>query len=233
MQQVEEHAAHESLIRELMDPLRRKEYAAPYDNYRAGIVARFLAWFLVASGTLLFGRAPSYRKFKTLEIIARIPYQSWEVASYTLLTLFHRDEAHALRLAQTARWSRMAQDNETMHVVLISHLVHKLGGEKIIRDTLIPILFSFAYSLMVYVLYIAHPRSALELNYLFEDHAYKQYQLFLDRHGIVLQNRPIVSDFLVWYGREVRNEYELLETIRNDELVHRNRSIREIEARRI
>jgi len=231
MHQTEDILAHEVLMRELMDPERRKEYATPYDTYRPGWVARFLAWVLVTSGNLAFGYVPSYRKFKAIEIIARIPYQSWEAASYTLLTLFHRDEKYALSLAQTARWSRMAQDNETLHVVIISNLVHKLGNEGFFKDMLLPILFSFAYSITVYVLYLLHPRSALELNYLFENHAFAQYQEFLDRNAVVLQGRPVVSEFLAWYGREVRNEYELFETIRNDELIHRNRSIREIQAR--
>ncbi len=62
-------------------------------------------------------------------------------------------------------------------------------------------------------------------------HAYAQYQAFLDLYESELKSHPITSEFLQFYGREVRSEYELFETIRNDELIHRNRSIREIEAR--
>ncbi len=222
---------HETLMRELMSDERRTEYATPYDHYHPGIIARIAAWLLVVPGSLIYGKKPSYRKFKAIEIIARIPYQSWEAASYTLLTLFHGDEQRALALAKTTRWSRMAQDNETMHVVVVSHLVHKLGRESFVRGIVIPVLFSLAYFAAVYVLYLIHRRSALELNYLFENHAYAQYQEFLDRYGMVLKGRPVVSEFLSWYGREVKNEYELFESLRNDELIHRNRSIREIEAR--
>lgn len=224
--------SHETLVRELMDDAKRHEYSAPYDNYRPGIVARIVAWFLITPGNFIYGHAPSYQKFKSIEIIARIPYQSWEVVSYTLLTLFHGDENHALALAKTANWSRLAQDNETMHVVVLSHLAHKLGRSNVLTGAIVPIIFSVFYFLASYVLYLVCRRSALELNFLFEKHAYAQYQAFLDQQGDALRHRPVVSDFLVWYGREVRNEYELFETIRNDELIHRNRSIHEIEARK-
>ncbi|MCI0597775.1 hypothetical protein L0Y34_01755 [Candidatus Parcubacteria bacterium] len=71
-------------------------------------------------------------------------------------------------------------------------------------------------------------RGALELNYLLEAHAYRQYQLFLDQNEQSLKLRPLMSEFLEFYGRTVRNEYEFFESVRNDELIHRNRSIREI-----
>lgn len=225
----EDYAEHERVARVLLDPKLRAEYANPYDGYRVGFVPRVLGWLLVASGTLMYGRRPSYQKFKAIEVIARIPYQSWEVATYTLLTLFYMDERRAVELARTSAFSRMAQDNETLHVVVLSKLVRKYRCAGFIRHTLIPFLFAFFYFWIIYILYLFSPKAALELNYVFEDHAYHQYQQFLDTEGEALRDRPIMSDFLDLYGRNVRSEYEFFELVRNDEVIHRNRSLRELQ----
>jgi ubiquinol oxidase len=225
----EDFASHENLVRELLDPVLRDEYAKPLDGYKIGIIPAILGFFLVTFGTLVYGSKPSYGKFKAIEVIARIPYQSWEVATYTLLTAFYGNEKHAIRLAKTSAFSRMAQDNETMHVVVITAMAkrHKKIGP--FRHMLIPLLFAFFYFWSIYLLYMFSHRASLELNYLFESHAYKQYQEFINREGERLKQQPLSSDFLAFYGREARTEYEFFEMVRNDELIHRNRSIREIE----
>jgi len=227
----EDFETHEALTRELNDPTLRAEYARTYDHYKPGIIANVLGWLLVFSGTVVYGKKPSYAKFKAVEVIARIPYQSWEVATYTLLTGLYANEERAIALAKTSAFSRQAQDNETMHVVVITQICKRLRCTGFFRHTLIPLLFAFFYFWTIYVLYMLSPKSALELNFLFESHAYAQYQEFLEREGERLRDTPVVSDFLAFYGRNVRSEYELFESIRNDELIHRNRSIREMQAR--
>lgn len=226
----EESKEHEMLARALSNPTLRAEYARPFDAYRPCAIARLLGGLLVTSGNIVYGAQPSYAKFKAIEVIARIPYQSWEMAVYTLLTALYANEKKAIELAKTSAFSRLAQDNETMHVVVISQIVCRLGCQDFFRHIFIPFLFSFFYFWTVYVLYLFSRRAAFELNYLFEAHAYAQYGEFLEREGARLKQRPVTSDFLAFYGREVRNEYELFELIRNDELIHRNRSIRELHA---
>lgn len=226
----EQFNAHEALVKELNDPTLRTEYARAYDGYKTGFVANVLGYLLVGSGNLVYGKKPGYAKFKAIEVIARMPYQSWEVATYTLLTGFYSDEKRAIELTKTSQFSREAQDNETMHVVVISQIVKRLKCEGFFRHVLIPLLFSFFYFWTLYILYMLSRRSALELNYLFENHAYHQYQEFLTRDGERLRDTAVYSDFLTYYGRNPRSEYELFESIRNDELIHRNRSIRELQA---
>lgn len=226
----EDFKEHEDLVRELCDPTLRSEYAKPYDKRTLGLVPRVLGAILIGFGNLVYGYRPSYGKFKAIEIIARIPYQSWEVAAYTLVSAFHGNESHAMRLSRTAAFSRFAQDNETMHVVVISHIAKQHGGIGFFRHTFVPLLFALVYFWAIYLLYMVSYRAALELNYLFETHAYAQYQEFLLANESKLKETPIVSEFLAFYGRNVRSEYEFFESVRNDELIHRNRSIREIEA---
>lgn len=224
----EDPVEHERLARELNDPAVRADYARPFDAYQAGLIPRVLGGLLIWFGNTVYGKKPTYGKFKAIEIIARIPYQSWEVATYTILTASHSNERRAIDLTKMSAFSRMAQDNETMHVVVISHLAKKHGGIGFFRHLLIPLIFAFFYFWTIYLLYMVSRKASLELNYLFESHAYAQYQKLLEQEEYLLKSTPCMSEFLNFYGREVRTEYEFFELVRNDELIHRNRSIREI-----
>ncbi len=215
---------HEALLATLENVESLQAYKASYDNYSVGNLPKFLGTLLVTCGNLVYGHAPSYGKFKAVEVIARIPYQSWEVASYTLLTMFYSNEQRAIELSKVSRFSRISQDNETMHVVVLSQLAKKYGQDGFIRYTLIPLLFSFGYAAASFILYLLSPKSALQLNYLFEDHAFSQYSMFVEGHAEELKARPVMIDFLDFYGRQVKSEYELFVSIKNDEIVHRNMS---------
>ena len=192
----EDHESHEALVHQLNDKKLRDEYAKPYDDYKVGIIPKIFGWFLVASGSLLYGSKPGYAKFKAIEVIARIPYQSWESAAYTLLSALYGDERFAIRLCQITAFSRFAQDNETMHVVVNSHITQRHKCEGFFRHTLIPVLFAFFYFWVAYILYLCSHKAALELNYLFESHAYAQYSEFLEKNGEYLKQQPLVSEFL-------------------------------------
>ena len=225
----DEHPDFEKLIESLNDDAERAAYKAPYDNYRAGIVPRILAGFLVGCGNLVYGYRPSYLKFRAIEVVARVPYHSWASAIFTLLTLFYSDEERALRLSTLERFTSFAADNETMHVVVVSGLARAHTRAGAIRHTVIPVLSAFFYFWLSYALYLLSARWSLETNYIFEQHAFDQYSLFLEREGEKLKACPIESEYLTWYGRHPRSEYEFFCSVRNDELVHRNRSIREIQ----
>lgn len=222
-----EHEEYEELIKSLNEPQTLQAYKEPLDSYRVGFLPRFLGGILVWCGNTIYGK-PSYLKFRAVEVIARVPYHSWASAAFTLLTLFYSDEKRALRLSTVAKFARFASDNETMHVVVISDLARKEGSAGVIRHTLIPMLFAFFYFWMSYIIYLINPHWSLETNYLFEQHAFDQYSLFLKDNEEMLKSKPIESEFLEWYGRHPRNQYEFFQSVRNDEIVHRNRSIHEI-----
>jgi len=222
------HHEQEKLVQKLNDSVFFEEYKKKHDDYKTALLPLILGKLLVGSGNLIYGKEPSYKKFKAVEVIARIPYQSWEVASYTLLTLFYSNEAKAIELSKTSRFSRLAQDNETMHVVVISQIVKKAREGNFFIHTLIPLIFSFFYFWIGFLLYIFSPKSSFELNYLFENHALEQYSLFLEKNADKLRAAPVDSPYLKFYGREVSNEYDLFLSIRNDELIHRNESVEKI-----
>lgn len=218
----------EKLNQELNDPERLKNYKLIYDTYHPAFLPRLLGGFLVGCGNLLYGREPSYLKFRAVEVVARVPYHSWSSAAYTLLTIFYKDEKRALKLAEVTRFARLSQDNETMHVVVISHLSAAEERPRFLLHTAVPMCFAFFYFWWSYVLYLANPRYSYELNYIFEQHAFEQYSRFLDIRGEELKKKKIESKFLNWYGRHPENHFEFFRSVRNDELIHRNSSIDEI-----
>ena len=89
-------------------------------------------------------------------------------------------------------------------------------------------LFAFFYFWASYFLYLVKPRYSYELNFMFENHAFEQYDRFLKTKGEALKQKPARTDFLDWYGRHPENQYDLFLSIRNDEIIHRNTSIEEI-----
>lgn len=220
----------EELIKKLNDDQFLAEYKARHDDYKTSFLPNMLGGFLVWCGNFVYGSNPSYLKFRAVEVIARVPYQSWASAAYTLLTIFYTDEKKAIDLTHSSKLGRHANDNETMHVVVISQIVkeeHKYVNW--VKHTVIPICFAFFYFWMSYFLYIINKKLSYELNYLFESHAFAQYSLFLDRYGDRLKEKKVPGQFLSLYGRECDNQYELFRSIRNDEMVHRNESIEEIQ----
>jgi hypothetical protein len=212
----------------LVDDQFLKEYKAYYDNYKIAWLPKILGYWLVFCGNLVYGKKPSILKFRSVEIIARVPYYSWSAASFTLMTLFFTSEEKALKYSETSRFAQFAQENETMHVVVISHLASLERKAGFIRFSLIPITFAFFYYWWSYVLFLINPKYSYQLNYMFESHAFAQYDWFLKLYEHELKQKRCESKFLDWYGRYPRNQYDFFLSVRNDEIIHRNNSIEEI-----
>lgn len=226
---MESKEALERLGAELCDVDTLEEYRKPYDGYPISFFPRVLGKILVFSGNIVYGKKPTYLKFRAVEVIARVPYQSWVSAAYTILTLFYSNEKKALELSGVTQYARIAQDNETMHVIVISKIAKDECRAGFIRYTLIPMVFAFFYFWASYVLYLVNKRYSMELNYCFENHAFEQYSQFLTENEEALKGKMIVSDFLAWYGRHPISQYEFFQSVRNDELIHRNMSVHSIQ----
>lgn len=225
------HHSHEEIVKTLEIPENLKNYELAGNGYRVHWLPHTLGAIMVFLGNVVYGRRPSYGKFKAIEVIARIPYQSWEVASYMLLTFCYANEAKAIELSRTSRYSRAAQDNETMHVIVISQLTKKHAEDSFLLHTLIPVVFSFAYFAASFGLYLINRRYSFQLNYLFECHAFEQYQLFVNQNEEALRSEPITCEFLHLYGRYPKSEYEFFRSVMIDELIHRNESFTQAEVK--
>lgn len=219
----------EELNIKLQEDIFLNEYKTKYDNYPVSILPKVFAYILLHCGDFVYGKDPSLAKFRAIEVIARVPYQSWSSAAYTLLTLFYTREDKALALAESKLFARHANDNETMHVIVLSHIIkeeHK--SSNIFKHIIVPMIFAFFYFWISYTLYLINRRWSYELNYLFENHAYHQYNTFINRYSLKLKQKFLNSQFLKWYGRNIDNQYDFLLSVRNDEIIHRNISIDEI-----
>ena len=191
---------------------------------------RLVAKLLISGTSLLYGHEPSYRKFRALEVIARAPYHSWEAAAFFLLTFFYADERRALALAATTRFARTAQDNETLHVVVVSGLARQAGQCGFWRDTAVPLALTLAASTASFLLFLANPPWSFEVNAVLEAHAYEQYGRFLAKHGEALKKTPISGPFLAWHGRATSTEYAFFRSVQRDERAHWHASLQQARA---
>ena len=82
-----------------------------------------LAAPLFVTMDLLYGRQGTLSKFKVLEIIARVPYQAWENVAYVALTHTHANLALARRIVDRVHESRLQQDNEQWHLLILEGLL--------------------------------------------------------------------------------------------------------------
>lgn len=200
MELVKNNEKLEQLNKALNDESTLRIYEKEFENYKVAWLPKVLGLFLVYAGNMVYGKKPSLLKFRSVEVIARIPYHSWVSASFTLMTLFFSNEKKALIYSSVAEFSHFAEENETMHVVVISYLAKQEGEVGFFKFTFIPMMFSFFYFWMSYVLYLMNPKYSYELNYMFENHAFDQYSKFLKQNENDLKTKRVESKFLQWYG---------------------------------
>jgi len=218
----------EKLCFDLNDDEAREAYKALYDDYKPSLIPRILGAILVGCGSLVYGSKPSLLKFRSVEVIARVPYHSWTASVYTVLTMFYWNEEKALSLSCINEYAQHGQDNETMHVVAISHITKDEGLHAgLFRHTLIPMIFAFFYYWSSYLLHLMCSRYSYELNFLFEEHAYEQYDQFIRENEKELREKKLECKYVEWYGRTCATQYDFFCSVRNDELIHRNSSIEE------
>jgi hypothetical protein len=193
---------------------------------RYGIPARIL--FLVMD--LVYGRKRTIEKFKVLEIVARVPYQSWEVVSYIAITHMYPDKAFAREMFDRVKLARDAQDNEQYHLLILEDLLQQRGhGASWFKRRLLPQAIAIPYYYTTWLMTALHPKWAFALNADFEDHAEHEYMGFVEDHP-EFDSEPAVSSFLDEYG-QFESLGDLLRNIGLDERHHKLDSIEWMEKR--
>ena len=125
---------------------------------------------------LLYGKAATFEKSLVLEIVARVPYQTWENASYKRITRVHRRTGLAVRIWDRVREFRAQQDNEQWHMLIMAELVERSGRKTgWLRFRLLPQLISIGWWHFCWLLYAVKPAWSHRLNADFEDHAEHTY----------------------------------------------------------
>lgn len=169
--------------------------AAPRRRY--GLLAKVL----FSGMDLVYGRRRTLSKFKVLEIIARVPYQSWEHVAYIAMTHTYAKPGFARRIFDFVKESRRQQDNEQWHLLILEEMVQKRGlREGVVLARIVPQIVAFFYYHVSWLLYVINPALSYRLNADFEDHAEHEYMEFV-RENPALETEPFESDFEADYGR--------------------------------
>jgi len=141
------------------------------------------ARFFFGAMDLLTGRKTTLAKAKIIEMLAGIPYRSWEIRQYARMTRLHRDRAAVERARAIMEWGRQAQDNEFWHLLVIEEKMREDGA----RDPWylfppIPWLMTAGYMLLARLMALVNIRRAFLFNAEFEDHAEHVYASFVADH---------------------------------------------------
>ena len=172
---------------------------------------------------LMYGRRGSFSKYRVLEVVARVPYQTWETASYKRITRVHRRTGLAARIWDRVLEFRAQQDNETWHLLIMSELAASSGRrEDPVRYRLLPHLIAFGYWHFCWLLYVLKPGWSHRLNADFEDHAEHEYAEFVRDHP-ELEIQPWTSVVCADYGR-FDSVADLMRQISHDERCHKRES---------
>ena len=151
--------------------------AAP--RRRAGTVARSL----FVTMDLLYGRRRTLEKFLVLELVARVPYQTWEHAAYLSITRHARETLRAREIYRRVVRSREQQDNEQWHLFILEDMLEHRGRELgRFRYRFLPQLIAFVYYQVSWLMFVVRPEWSYRLNADFEDHAEHEYMAFVAEH---------------------------------------------------
>ena len=190
-----------------------------------------LARLLFVTMDLFYGRKKTLSKFKVLEIVARVPYQAWENVAYVAMTHTHGDPTFARRIFDRVKESRIQQDNEQWHLLILEELAGKKGiRESFIKHWLIPQVIAFFYYHISWLLYVMRPKWSYLLNAHFEDHAEHEYMEYVTENP-ALEAEPFESMFREDYG-QFSSLADLFRQIAYDERVHKLESLARLEAAR-
>jgi ubiquinol oxidase len=203
---------HDELVRAQVETLQ-----APRRHY--GIAARGLFALL----DVLYGKARTLEKFKVLELVARVPYQSWEKVAYVAITHMHRQPDMARRIHDRIAENRQEQDNELWHLLILEELVARSGEpQSAIKFFWVPQAIASVYSKLSSLLIVVRPAWSYRLNADFEDHAEHEYMTMVAENP-TWENTPFESGFADKYGRFM-SLADLIRQIAHDERIHKQES---------
>ena len=172
---------------------------------------------------LLYGRARTLSKFRVLEIVARVPYQTWETVTYKQITRRHRHPLDIRRLHDRLVEFRAQQDNEQWHLLILDELVAASGRrESRLWYDVLPRLIAIGYWHFAWLLYVVKPEWSHRLNADFEDHAEHEYALLVAERD-EWESTPYYSALAAGYGR-FASLADLFRQICHDERMHKHES---------
>lgn len=176
----------------------------------------------------VYGPERTLSKFKVLELVARVPYQSWEQVAYIAITHTSSRPDLARRIFERVTESRGQEDNEQWHLLILEELIARQGvQEGWVKFTVIPQALAFVYYQLSWLLYVIRPAWSYQLNADFEDHAEHEYALLVAEHP-EWEGEAFDSAFAADYAR-LGSLADLFRQISYDERVHKQESLAAME----
>ncbi len=173
---------------------------------------------------LVYGKPRTLSKFKVLELVARVPYQSWEQVAYIAITHTYTRPDLARRVFDRVVESRAQEDNEQWHLLILEELIAKQGArEGFVKFAVMPQALAFVYYQLSWLLYVIRPAWSYRLNVDFEDHAEHEYAHLVEDHP-EWESQPFDSAFAADYAN-LGSLADLFRQIGYDERVHKNESL--------
>ena len=205
-----------------LSPAELREHQQRYldmPSYRYSLPARMLFW----TTDRVFPQGRSFEFFAFVELVARVPYMAWEHVGHVAQTQNHHDHEFDRKIQDRVVLARDEQDNEFWHLLIMEEFLEKTGyRRRWFLDRVLPQVMSFVYYHLAWILYAAKPKWSYQLNRDFEDHALRQYAMFVAEHP--------EFDETPWESR-YRNDYghhatvgDLLRQIAWDEEQHKMHS---------
>lgn len=214
------HLTHEQLV-----IAQQETMATPRRTY--GVLAKIL----FKTFDVLYGKKRYLSKFKVLELVARVPYQSWEQVGYIAITHVHDHSGLARRMFDRVREARDQQDNEQWHLLILEELIMRSGkNESKIYYFWIPQAIALVYYQVSWLLYVLKPEASYRLNADFEDHAEHEYMALVAENPD-WENEPWDSPLTKEYG-SFQSIADLFRQIGHDERVHKIDSVERMQAAR-
>ena len=205
---------------EQIDFIKEQEavLARPPRNY--GLFARMLFWGM----DTFYGKELTLGKVRLLELLARIPYQAWEIRQYREMNHAFENADAVKQADDLIRWGREAQDNEFWHLQVITEKIRETGTKLTwFKDVLIPKVATFKYILFCRALAFFDIQAAFMLNADFEDHAEHEYMHFVKTHP-ELDQQPVTAEVVTKYGN-FKTWADVFRRIALDERDHMNNSL--------
>ena len=183
-----------------------------------------LARLLFMTMDLVYGRKKTFSKFKVLELIARVPYQSWENVAYVAITHMYAQRDFARRVFDRVKEAREAQDNEMWHLLILEELTHARGmKENVLLYRILPQVIAFTYYQICWFLYVIKPSWSYLVNAHFEDHAEHEYMEFVAENP-QFESEPFTSLFEEDYASS-ESVADIFRQIGHDERMHKEKSL--------
>ncbi|MBN1997094.1 hypothetical protein JW935_06045 [candidate division KSB1 bacterium] len=203
-----------------IDKMKEQEATLARPVRHCGIFAKLL----FGGMDFIHGKKLTYPKIRLLELLARIPYQAWEVRQYRRLNCKYEKDSVVGEAKDIIQWGRAAQDNEFWHLEVIGEKIRQDGVKlKWFRDRFLPPIAAFSYNLFSRFLAWVNIQAAFKLNADFEDHAEHEYFTFVQQNP-ELENQPINAEVVTKYG-DFNNWADVFRRIALDERDHMNNSL--------